>query len=271
MKRGYADLSFGQVHYRMQGEGKPLILVHQSPRSSLEYRDLIEKLSEHYTVYAPDNPGNGMSDPLLENATTSPTMRNYAGALIEFMDAVNIREAALYGYHTGGSIVAATAALYPDRVAVAVANGLAILEPAFRAELLERYLPAINPTTDGGHLRWLWKRIMDQAIHFPWYRSGEEYRLNIEPYNAEKAHEILLDFLMAGNDYIAPYSAAFEFDAVAEGLLPADKLMVVVSKSDPLFESYQRLPDTQNKQCFETPANCADFAFDYIAENYAAG
>ena len=265
MKRGYADVSFGQVHYRVQGNGKPLILVHQSPRSSFEYRDLVTELSKTYTVYAPDNPGNGMSDPLPLKA---PTMRDYAAALLEFMDAVNIKDTALYGYHTGGSITAAAAALYPDRIAVAVANGLAILEPDFRAELLERYLPEIHPANDGSHLSWLWKRIMDQAIHFPWYQTGEHYRLNIEPYSAYKAHEILLDFLMAGNDYIAPYAAAFQFDAVAEGLLPADNLIVVASKTDPLFESFKRLPKGQSKQSFETPESCLKFAFRHIAERY---
>ena len=53
-----------QVHYRRAGSGSPIILLHQSPKSSEEYIPLINELSDQYTVFAPDTPGNGLSDPL---------------------------------------------------------------------------------------------------------------------------------------------------------------------------------------------------------------
>lgn len=264
-KRGYADVSFGQIHYRTAGDGAPLILLHQSPRSSLEYNDLITRLSERYRVIAPDNPGNGMSDPL---PGEHPDMKDYADALIEFMDAVGLEQVALYGFHTGGSIAAATAAYHQDRVSVAVANGLAILTPEFRDELLERYLPEITPAENGSHVSWLWQRVMDQSKHFPWYRNGDEFKLDMQPYHAQKAHEIFVDFIMAGNDYIAPYQAAFEFNAVKDGLLPLDNLLVVAAKSDPLFLCFPALPEGQKKQSFENAEAALDAAIHYIDLNH---
>ena len=41
MKRGYADTPEGQIHFRTDGAGEPVLLLHQSPRSSRMYVKLI--------------------------------------------------------------------------------------------------------------------------------------------------------------------------------------------------------------------------------------
>ena len=35
IRKAYADSSLGQIHYRIAGQGKPLLLVHQDPQSAL--------------------------------------------------------------------------------------------------------------------------------------------------------------------------------------------------------------------------------------------
>src|SRR5205085_9463293 len=53
-----------RMHYRCMGDGSPLILVHAPDvgASCVEWRRNIEAFAAHYTVYAVDLPGYGLSD-----------------------------------------------------------------------------------------------------------------------------------------------------------------------------------------------------------------
>ncbi len=241
-KRRYADVSFGQIHYRTAGKGPALVLLHQSPRSSAEYTELMEELSEDYTVYAPDNPGNGQSDPLPVDV---PGMENYADALIEFLDAVKLESVLVYGFHTGASIATAAAARHPSRIRYAVANGLSVFRGTEKEDLLANYCPPLVPKADGSHLAWLWERFQSQARFFPWYKTSDDARIDVPPYSPERCQVMVEDFLLAGNNYIAPYNAAFMFDPVAAGMLPADNLLVMSTEADPLFKCLKLLPTKQ--------------------------
>ena len=96
-----------QVHYRRCGDGPAMLLLHQSPRSSAEFIELIERWGESFTVVAPDHPGYGVSDPLGDPAAN---MEAFAEALVEFLDAIGLESAAVYGMHTGAGMAVALAA-----------------------------------------------------------------------------------------------------------------------------------------------------------------
>lgn len=262
-KRRYADLDFGQIHYREAGTGSPVLLLHQSPRTSEEHGGLIDRLSDTFHVIAPDNPGNGMSDPL---PLAAPTMHDYARALIQLLDVLDIDKVMIYGFHTGGSIATAAATGFPQRVKFAVANGLSILRGEEKDDILKHYAPEFYAQDDGGHLTWLWNRFQKQAQYFPWYKEGESYRLNIPPYSAEKCQGMVEDILMAGNNYIAPYKAAFAYDPVEEGALPADNLLVMSSELDPLVDCLQLLPEAQAKLTAPSHSECLDIAIAQLTD-----
>jgi len=59
--RAYADTSDGQIHYAEAGQGKPVLLLHQTPRSWDEYRDVLPILSMKYRAIAMDTVGFGDS------------------------------------------------------------------------------------------------------------------------------------------------------------------------------------------------------------------
>ncbi len=59
MKKAYADLPEGQIHYLTAGEGEPLVLLHQTPLSLDEYLDMIPSLAKSNKVIAMDSPGYG--------------------------------------------------------------------------------------------------------------------------------------------------------------------------------------------------------------------
>lgn len=62
MRRNFADTRFGQLHYVEEGEGHPVLLLHQTPRSWDEYREVIPLLSATCRVIAPDTLRFGCSD-----------------------------------------------------------------------------------------------------------------------------------------------------------------------------------------------------------------
>jgi len=112
MTRGYASIRSGQVHYAEDGSGAPLLLLHSAPRSSRAYRFLIPQLAPHFRCIAPDLPGFGQSDPLAGKVT----MEALGGAMVEFLGALGIPRAHVFGYHTGNKVAAAMAAEHPAQV-----------------------------------------------------------------------------------------------------------------------------------------------------------
>ena len=69
IRRSYADTPEGQIHYAEAGQGKPVLLLHQTPRSWDEYRDVLPILGRKYRVIAMDTIGFGDSYRLKGEAT----------------------------------------------------------------------------------------------------------------------------------------------------------------------------------------------------------
>lgn len=213
--RHFATISAGrwgarQVHYRRVGSGPLVILFHQSPLSSRDMLATMERWKAHFTCIAPDSPGFGLSDPL---GVKAASMSDFADAAIEFMDALGIDRAAVYGFHTGAMISGAIAAAYPKRIVCAVANGYVMMSAREKKDIVRHYLPPFKPSWDGAHLAWLWARMREQTIFFPWYAKALANRLynNVPP--PEVLHAALLDFMRSGDHYRVGYRAAFLMDS----------------------------------------------------------
>ena len=131
-----------RVMVRRAGSGPPVVLLHESPRSSAAFIPMIEALAERFTVIAPDTPGYGGSDPL---DLHRPQIADYADALKEVVDALGLERAALFGRHTGAAIAIEFANCYPAQVSGVVLEGC----PAFTLEEMEdlvaSYLPPFRP------------------------------------------------------------------------------------------------------------------------------
>lgn len=102
MKRGYADARHGQLHYRRSGEGgRPLILLHQAPSSSVMWVELLEPLARRgFDAIAFDLPGLGLSDPW----PTDPEVEDYADAIAEGARALGLERYDAFGHHTGCTV-----------------------------------------------------------------------------------------------------------------------------------------------------------------------
>jgi len=100
MKKGYVSVSEGQIHYREEGSGEPLILFHQAPLSSFEFNDVIPLLSEHFRVICPDMIGHGeSSDPPREYE-----MEDFTRVTLQFLDSLGIKQAFVGGNHSGSAL-----------------------------------------------------------------------------------------------------------------------------------------------------------------------
>lgn len=268
IQRRFLTVGNRQVHLRVSGKGPAVLLLHQSPRTSAEHAPMMTEWADELTCIAPDTPGYGLSDPLAEK---KPSMKTLAGAVVELLDALCIDRIPVYGVHTGAKIALALAHHFPDRVAGVVANGVLVNSKKDRDDLLAHYLPDFQPAWDGSHLTWLWARMREQKIFFPWYDRRQEARMAIPVGDAELIHETTMDFLLAGAHYADAYAAALGLDcrSTVEGLKVPTLLTAI--PGDPLLADVQRLegvnPDHVTVRPAEGPEHMRLLARDFLRKS----
>jgi pimeloyl-ACP methyl ester carboxylesterase len=257
ISRHFVNFRDRQVHFRLAGSGPPLLLLHQSPTSSAEMATEMESFAEDFTVIAPDTPGFGLSDPLPdERRSDVPDLTPFAEALEEFLSALGIEKTLIYGFHTGAMLGFEFARLYPERCAAAIVNGLVVCEPAELADLLQNYnvMPALTP--EGAHLPWMWARMRDQTLFFPWYKKEPAARMDFDLPDPGLTHDRLIDFLRAEEGGRAAYQAAFAYptrERIGETKAP---VYLVNYSQDPLAghpERLAKIPDDIPREIFVGP------------------
>lgn len=155
VRRGFVDTGKGQIHYAAAGTGKPVLFLHQTPRSWDEYRDVLPIVGRHYWAIAMDTVGFGDSYKPEEQAS----IESYAHGVIDFLDAMDIDRTSLVGHHTGGVIAVEVAASYPERVDKLVLSSTPYVDAQDREQRKSR--PPIDEVLvryDGSHLAELWQR-----------------------------------------------------------------------------------------------------------------
>ena len=152
MRRAYTTCRFGQLHYVAAGapSDKPtLVLLHQNPSSTLEYRHLIEAMAADRRVIAFDTPGYGMSDP-------PPAPESIAGYASAFADGIAALDLAgpldLYGFHTGTFLAIELVLAARARVRRLALSGIPFRTPAERADRLAACRATKGPTDDGAEI-----------------------------------------------------------------------------------------------------------------------
>ena len=119
----FAEVNGHTIHYIKEGTGKPLILVHGFGGSTYTWRHLIPLLSDHYTVYAYDILGFGLSD---KPPDGNYDMKSHGDSLIGFIDALKIPSPSIVGHSMGGIIAGFVGINAPTKV-----DKLVMIEPGF--------------------------------------------------------------------------------------------------------------------------------------------
>lgn len=224
--RGYAAGPFGQIHYRVRGEGPALVLLHQTPRSSLQFRAAAPILAAAgFRTIAMDSPGYGLSDPPPRPARIG----DFVAALPALLDHLGLDRASLAGHHTGSLIGGVFAAGHPDRVERLFMHGAPLYTAEERASRKAGFAsrhPEQTPKPDGSHWTDRWRYM--QTV--PGHEMGPE-----------ALHGAVMDYFNAGPRYWEGHAAVFDYDfepAVAQIACPT---LVMTSLADPLHASAARL------------------------------
>ncbi|WP_276915232.1 alpha/beta fold hydrolase [Aneurinibacillus aneurinilyticus] len=115
----YLKIKGVSLHYRIQGEGTPLIFIHPPVLSSANFSYQFKELSKHFTVIIFDIRGHGKSQPSPQTLTYSLIVED----MKEIMDHLNIEKAFVCGYSTGGSIALEFLLTAPERALGAILVG----------------------------------------------------------------------------------------------------------------------------------------------------
>ena len=114
-----------QHHYIEAGQGAPLILLHGNGEDSSYFGGQFGVFAQYYHVYALDTRGHGKTP----RGDAPFTIRQFAEALLGFLDTRGIDRAHLLGFSDGGNIAMDFALRHPERVDRLILNG-ANLSPA---------------------------------------------------------------------------------------------------------------------------------------------
>ena len=229
MKRAFADLSVGQIHYAECGdpEARPVLLLHQTPRSWDEYRAVLPLLGRHFRAIAMDTIGFGDSckPPLGQDS-----IEYWAKVAMSLMDALGIERPSVVGHHTGAAIAIELAAAYPQRIEAAVLSAAPLVDASFRASHAgpARVDNALH-VSDGSHLTELWRQRQ------PWYPAGDIDLLD----------RFMVDALKAGARAVEGHAVVARY--VMETQLPLVRcpVLVIAPTADPhAYPSARRLADS---------------------------
>src|SRR5260221_1228196 len=155
IERRFVGTPRARIHIATAGQGRPVLLLHQTPRSWNEYRDVLPRIGRHYHAIAMDTVGFGDSDglPFEENSIEA-----WSACAFDLLDTLGLSQAAVVGHHTGAAIAIEMAAARATRIAVIALSSPPYADAERRARAAGKAVidDAVR-TVDGDHLLALWR------------------------------------------------------------------------------------------------------------------
>lgn len=218
IRRAYANVKRGQIHYAEAGEGAPLLLIGETPRGYRFFHKLLPLLTPHLRAIAIDLPGLGNSHALPEPMSVLAM----AECLVDFLDALGMDRVDVFGMHTGDKVATALAANAPkrvDRFIIAGQTHSLIPETTERNKALapsfKRYHAAqgrLDGETPQLMRDWLAAKLTLDASWWPEkVVSGES--ATVELFSLSEAQSI--DYLLGWKSAVPIYQAVFDYDMAA--------------------------------------------------------
>lgn len=240
VRRRFADLPLGQIHYRESGTpgDRPLLLLHGSPGSAAGLVPLIEALAPHRHVIAPDTPGFGDSSP---HPIENPSISDFAAALIQFIELLGLENIDIYGFHTGACIAVETALHRPGLLHRIVLDGVGLYPGKERDRLLAHYAPRIEFDPHGAYLIKAFHFLRDQSLFWPWFDHRRQARRDGGIIPTRQLHGWLVELLKAAETYHLGYHAAFKWDAEKRLAHLGTPALIIAADDDPLANESMEL------------------------------
>ena len=109
----FVEIDGMQVHYRVEGKGMPIVLIHGTGASLHTWDDWTLKLKENYQVIRMDLPAFGLTGP---NKSGDYSIKQYTQFLEEFVVKMKLDSMFLAGNSLGGNIAWNYASKNPEKV-----------------------------------------------------------------------------------------------------------------------------------------------------------
>lgn len=262
-RRGYVDAPSGQVHYREMGAGPAIVLIHQAPWASIQYRNIMPLIAAAgYRAIAPDLPGHGLSDPM-----TTPTIEGFAATIPALLDALEIDRAALVGQHGGGLVAGRAAADMGARAAVLVLDNAPINSSEQRAARAGSIDDSHRVQAFGAHLMDRWSLVR---------------RIGDPEWSDETVHVSVVTYFANGPTREHAHRAASTYDFAPDVARIACPTLILSGRRDMLFAAGAKLaalrPDWSYREydggaaeLFDRPADWVDKVLGYVSGHDIAG
>lgn len=153
--KDYVPSRYGPLHVVESGSGRPVLFLHQTPRSWDEYRDVLPLVAPHARALAMDTVGFGES----ARPAGQFSIEMFADGVQDLISALSLRDVVLVGHHTGGLVAMEVAAQRAELVSGLVLSGTPYVDGPRRLRVATA--PPIDHVTvqdDGRHLPELWQR-----------------------------------------------------------------------------------------------------------------
>ena len=109
----FIEIDGMQVHYRDEGQGFPIVLVHGTASSLHTWNDWTKDLKKKYRDIRMDLPAFGITGP---NKNADYSIENYTYFLQQFLMKINVAKFHLAGNSLGGNIAWNYAAEHPEQI-----------------------------------------------------------------------------------------------------------------------------------------------------------
>lgn len=109
----FIEINGLQVHYRDEGKGFPIVLLHGTASSLHTWDDWAKELTKNYRVIRMDLPAFGITGP---NKNADYSIKAYTTFLHQFLMKINVDRFYLAGNSLGGNIAWNYAAEHPEKI-----------------------------------------------------------------------------------------------------------------------------------------------------------
>lgn len=163
------------VHYRIEGEGQPLVMLHGLGASLHEWDDWTRIFKDEYQVIRLDLPGFGLTTH--PDSTQEMNVAYYTDFLHAFLEELNIEQCYMAGNSLGGWLTWEYAVAYPDEVdKLVLVNPAGYVTPENMSKDIKKVQkPIVKRMLYKGSPRWLVKATMGRI-----YGKGKPGKFDID-------------------------------------------------------------------------------------------